>query len=908
LARLVDRSIRMPVNDRRHTTLLASILVAGLVASSCTRSASAPGVARVLVTCGTTEACAPIARVTVAVTRGDGPDFPPIVEDLPRSGDQWSGRIGDIPAGPGRHFAVEALDKDGKRLFSGEGRSDIAPGAAAVISVFLNGTESSGPVMSFPVIDSLTMSRNQVAPARPVQVSVTAHDAAGGTEPLSYWWRASCGSYDDPARAAATWTSPGVEGTCQLSISVANPRGATVTASLSIVVTTQVGDATIIATINSSPVISSLSGRVTLGPVLEGDLTAVAADPDGDPLTFAWDSDCRGLTFDFHIPYGNATPHLAMAGPTDACKVTVTVTDGPARGGRTTASIVLPPNVSLASRCSGVTCQTGQTCEPADGLCKAPSNPCAGVTCQTGQACDPADGTCKSNGDPCTGVTCTPSDLCHVAGTCNPSTGLCGTGAAKVCASGQTCDLADGVCKGGASTASLPRPQVARHLEMPNFQGVAVATDGSAYVTGTLALPTRTFDAFALTSAGAGDAMVARYGTDGIATWARNFGDSADQQPTAIAVTADGTVATIGQFNGTLTGSVANSRNTPIDYLLGLRAADGSVKFARGIDNGVSGVLIAVAANPALNLIAVCGYADKAATDLVPGATYGGGRQDAVIGLFDSAGTLLWSRQIGGANEEECDALAIDDAGDVYAAGRYDGALSITGSPLPNPASSFRRWIWLARFAGANGAPVTQTSFGAGAGNHKPLSMAVDGAGKVIVAGLMTNSLNFGTAPATLLTSAGGTDAFVAKLDPAASPPFAPIWSTRIGGPGPDEGRGVAVDSLGDVTVVGLLNGTTTGAANLTAATPTASSAFLLKLDGATGLTQYPAPGGAVHGDALHTVNANKIAINRQGTGPAKDLVVFGGEFTGALDFGSPTTPLSAVNAELFLVFARLLP
>jgi hypothetical protein len=36
--------------------------------------------------------------------------------------------------------------------------------------------------------------------------------------------------------------------------------------------------------------------------------------------------------------------------------------------------------------------------------------------------------------------------------------------------------------------------------------------------------------------------------------------------------------------------------------------------------------------------------------------------------------------------------------------------------------------------------------------------------------------------------------------------------------------------------------------------------------------------------------------------------VVFGGEFTGALDFGPPTSPLSAVNAELFLVFARLLP
>ena len=386
--------------------------------------------------------------------------------------------------------------------------------------------------------------------------------------------------------------------------------------------------------------------------------------------------------------------------------------------------------------------------------------------------------------------------------------------------------------------------------------------------------------------------------------WVKNFGDASDQQPTGVAVTLDGTVAALGQFTGGI-GTVSNAAATPIDYLVGINGTTGAISWSKSFNNGVSGVLLAVTANPAQNLIAVCGYANAAATDLVPGATYGGGTQDIVIGMFNSSGTLLWSKQVGGANEEECDALAIDDVGDLYAAGKYDGALTFTGTALPSPASSFRRWIWVAKFNGTTGAAVSQANFGlaAAAGNHKPQSIAVDGSGKLVVSGLMTNSLPFG---ATTLVSAGGTDAVVAKLDPAAATPFAPIWATRLGGLAADEARGVAVDSFGNVTAVGLFNGTTTGAAVLTAGSATASSAFLLKLNGATGVASTSS--AAVYGNATNTVNANKVAVNRQGTGTVKDQVVFGGEYTGTINFGTVAAPISitSANAADFLVFGKI--
>jgi hypothetical protein len=95
-------------------------------------------------------------------------------------------------------------------------------------------------------------------------------------------------------------------------------------------------------------------------------------------------------------------------------------------------------------------CHVAGTCNPATGLCSNPAAP-NGTTCNDGSAC--------TTGDVCTGgvcggtaVTCTASDQCHVAGTCNPATGLCSNPAAPngtTCNDGNNCTTGD-VCTGGA--------------------------------------------------------------------------------------------------------------------------------------------------------------------------------------------------------------------------------------------------------------------------------------------------------------------------------------------------------------------------------------------------------------------------------------------------------------------------
>jgi RHS repeat-associated protein len=102
-------------------------------------------------------------------------------------------------------------------------------------------------------------------------------------------------------------------------------------------------------------------------------------------------------------------------------------------------------------------CHVAGTCNPATGQCSNP--PVAnGTACNDGNACDLND-TCQSG--VCTAgnhVTCTASDQCHVAGTCDSNSGTCSNPQAAngtSCNDGNTCTQTDS-CQNGTCTGSNP--------------------------------------------------------------------------------------------------------------------------------------------------------------------------------------------------------------------------------------------------------------------------------------------------------------------------------------------------------------------------------------------------------------------------------------------------------------------
>jgi RHS repeat-associated protein len=99
-------------------------------------------------------------------------------------------------------------------------------------------------------------------------------------------------------------------------------------------------------------------------------------------------------------------------------------------------------------------CHVAGTCNPSTGVC---SNPTAanGTACNDGNVCTQSD-TCQSG--TCTGsnpVTCAASDQCHVAGTCDPTAGCSNPVAANgtACNDGNACTQTD-TCQSGTCTGS----------------------------------------------------------------------------------------------------------------------------------------------------------------------------------------------------------------------------------------------------------------------------------------------------------------------------------------------------------------------------------------------------------------------------------------------------------------------
>jgi hypothetical protein len=677
---------------------------------------------------------------------------------------------------------------------------------------------------------------------------------------------------------------------------------------------------------------------------------------DGNPCTTT--SSCQG-----GVCVG-ANP-VVCAAPAACKQAGVCQTSGPSAG-----------TCTYADSATGTACDDGRACTSPDtcaaGVCMSgPSTCTGGQTCSAAGVCVP--GACvpactgKTCGpDGCGGVcgTCTGTDVCSAAGTCGPPvctpncTGKtcgpdgCGGTCAPGCTGTNTCN-ASGVCVPPAGS-TVVAPKIAKFLNLSRLDGIS-SSGTTSFISGTAVFsPAIDVDGSLVSGPGGADVFVSQYNmTTGAPIWRKTYGDDLDQFGAAnSAPTADGTLAVVGRVAPagrigecvagapvTCTGVVASNTNAfESDFLMLLNAATGTVKSGTSvISNGISGKLTSVAVNPALNLIAVCGVVSSTSS-LCQGTTpasctastaYQGGLTDLVLAVFNSAGTLQWARQVGGAagvaSDESCNAIAIAGDGTVWAAGRYQGSLDLGTGALPTlPNLTATRHMWVAHFS-STGATLASQAFGTQAnrcagnptlactaatvatdcagltpatcttapvGNVVPNDMQIDSGGNLVVGGSFTASFPVGG-----LVSAGGTDAFVVKLTPA----LAGVWGVRLGNTGSDATNALAIGPSDDVVAVGSYSGVvsgtpTTGAAALTAPSGTAAQAFILKLAAGTGATH--SAGG--YGDAA-VQQGTRLTVS--GT-----RVQFGGSVLGVIDFGPPTTPVDAgtLAAKSYTTFADI--
>lgn len=230
-----------------------------------------------------------------------------------------------------------------------------------------------------------------------------------------------------------------------------------------------------------------------------------------------------------------------------------------------------------------------------------------------------------------------------------------------------------------------------------------------------------------------------------------------------------------------------------------------------------------------------------------------GGQYDAFIVKLDPTGSsLVYSLKIGGFSTEYVGGIAVDTSGSAYIIGT-------TWSPdFPTTAAAFNtkcnyQDVFVVKVASDGKSLVYSTCLGGKeiAKRDEGQGIAVDQSGSVYITGT-TGTEDFPVTQGALIpsldnaSSAGPTeDAFVAKLNPTGS---ALVYATYLGGSNFDQGTSIAVDSQGQVYILGTTTSedfpVTSNAYDTTYALPAsyysnAKNCFVAKLNATASALEY---------------------------------------------------------------------
>lgn len=221
------------------------------------------------------------------------------------------------------------------------------------------------------------------------------------------------------------------------------------------------------------------------------------------------------------------------------------------------------------------------------------------------------------------------------------------------------------------------------------------------------------------------------------------------------------------------------------------------------------------------------------------------GDRDVFVARFDQDGMLTWARRAGGTFGDAGFGISLDGTGAGCVIGWFSGT-AVFGAGEPNEtmlssAGSFD--LFLARYDGAG--LLSWATRAGGVALDEGTAVALDADGHCHVTGRFEGTATFGAgAPnQTTLTSAGAQDVFVAEYGADGLL----VWATRAGGPGSDEGYGIAV-AAGESRVTGRFEGTAVFGEGEPGETALASAGFadtfVARFDGSGSLAWARRAGG----------------------------------------------------------------
>ncbi|MBR9978284.1 MAG: hypothetical protein KFH87_09365, partial [Bacteroidetes bacterium] len=335
---------------------------------------------------------------------------------------------------------------------------------------------------------------------------------------------------------------------------------------------------------------------------------------------------------------------------------------------------------------------------------------------------------------------------------------------------------------------------------------IAQAPDGSLYVAGSTSSTDLlvTQDAAQPRNAGRYDTFLLALDKQGRRRWATYFGGSYSDECGGIAVASDGTLFITGGTYSTnfpvTADALQTSNNGDYDIYLARFSPKGKRMWATYIGGWSMDIATAIAIGKNGDII----LGGRTESTNFPGlnldrqSLYGGGSFDAFVMRVDpETPAIRWSTYHGGEQEESIESIALDSKGNIILAGytaserfplagnpvqkRFGGLIDVFVSSMN--ADGLLRW---STFLG--GVEVDKTG-----------GLAVDRQDNILISGF-TGSRNFPMAGSPFYDrKGGGYDIFIAQFSAGGGY----LWGTFYGGESHDISYGLGMDAQGNVVVVG---------------------------------------------------------------------------------------------------------
>ncbi len=404
--------------------------------------------------------------------------------------------------------------------------------------------------------------------------------------------------------------------------------------------------------------------------------------------------------------------------------------------------------------------------------------------------------------------------------------------------------------------------------------GVAVDSTGNVYMGGYFRgradFDPGTGTAF-LTSAGNADAYLQKLDSSGNLVWVKTFSGPENIFGYAVMVDNQDNAYLAGSFSGSADfdpgAGVTQFTASGSDAFIVKLSSSGSLVWARKMGSADTEVALGLAVDSSRNVYAT-GYFGTTA-DFDPGAAVvnlvSAGAHDVFVQKLDSSGTFVWARGTGGSADDMGYGVAVDDAGNVYTAGSFEGSGDFNpGAGTTTLTSRGGSDVFVQKLS-STGVLSWAAGMG-GTGDDAGSGIGVDKEGNPYTTGYFRATADFNPGVgASNTVSNGAQDAFVLRLSTGGV--FA--WVASMGGSSTDVGTAIDVSDNGDVYVTGSFSGSADfepGTGTTTLASLGVTDVFAQRLDQNGGFVWAKSFGGSAGDEGMAIAIDASLVVHLAGT------------------------------------------